>query len=204
MTSVTGEANFCMEKTCLTVGGFSQPSVARTLIEQNTSAEVGLTQRFLWIFPRPTYSRFHTLQEVNEDFTRSIGKDTVHTWDNFCSQSLKHCGCVRVLLLHLHCVNIYAVSHLKNLWKRGKTKDPSPKLMTIKQNSEAFTKHFDLVQEELETLASVDDLLSGNHNNKSQCHLSIVFSAILQNPAKYITHVYMNFRKIVAMPSPVQ
>jgi len=78
MTSVTGEANFCMEKTCLTVGGFSQPSVARTLIEQSTSAEVGLTQRFLWIFPRPTYSRFHTLQEVDEDFTRGIGKYIVH------------------------------------------------------------------------------------------------------------------------------
>jgi len=56
---------------------------------------------------------------------------------------------------------MYAVSHLKSLWKRGKTKDPSPKVMRIKQNSEAFTRHFDMVQEQLETLASVDDLLSG-------------------------------------------
>ena len=63
-----------MDNTCLTVGGFSQPSVARTLIEQNTSAEVGLTQRFLWNFPKPTYSRFNTLEEVDEHFTDNIGK----------------------------------------------------------------------------------------------------------------------------------
>ena len=63
-----------MENTCLTVGGFSQPSVAWSLIEQGSSAEVGLTQRFLWSFPRPTYSRFCTLEEVDERFTDRIGK----------------------------------------------------------------------------------------------------------------------------------
>ena len=71
---MTGDANFSMETTCLIVGGFSQPSVARSLIEQSTSAEVGLTQRFLWNFPKPTYSRFCTLEEVDEHFTESIGK----------------------------------------------------------------------------------------------------------------------------------
>ena len=75
---VTGDANFSMENTCLTVGGFSQPSVARSLIEQSTSAEVGLTQRFLWIFPKPTYSRFCTLEEVNKHFTENIGEAGVN------------------------------------------------------------------------------------------------------------------------------
>ena len=74
MNSVTGEANFSMESTCLTVGGFSQPTVARSLIEQSVSAEIGLTQRFLWTFPRPTYSRYHMLEEVDKDFTEKIGK----------------------------------------------------------------------------------------------------------------------------------
>ena len=62
-----------MESTCLTVGGFSQPTVARALIEQSRSAEIGLTQRFLWMFPRPTYSRFHTLEGVDKHFTETLG-----------------------------------------------------------------------------------------------------------------------------------
>ena len=70
---VTGDANFTMGNTCLTVGGFSQPSVAWSLIEQGTSAKVGPTQHFLWSFPKPTYSCFCTL-EVDERFTDRIGK----------------------------------------------------------------------------------------------------------------------------------
>ena len=58
-----------MESTCLTVGGFSQPSVARMLIEQNESAEIGLSQRFLWLFPEPSFLRFKSLEE----FTDNIG-----------------------------------------------------------------------------------------------------------------------------------
>ena len=37
--SATGDSNFSMERSCLTVGWFSQPSVARMLIEQNETAE---------------------------------------------------------------------------------------------------------------------------------------------------------------------
>lgn len=72
---VTGDANFSMESTCLTVGGFSQPTIARALIEQSGSAEVGLSQRFLWMFPKPSYSLFHTLESVDRQFTDSLGKD---------------------------------------------------------------------------------------------------------------------------------
>ena len=70
---VTGDANFSMESTSLTVGGFSQPSVARVLIKQPGSAEIGLAQRILWLFPQPTYSRFDTLKAVDDQFTDNLG-----------------------------------------------------------------------------------------------------------------------------------
>lgn len=41
-------------------------------IEQSGSAEVGLSQRFLWLFPKPIYSRFGTLEAVNNTFTDKI------------------------------------------------------------------------------------------------------------------------------------
>jgi hypothetical protein len=75
---VTGDANFSMRQTSLTVGGFSQPSVARTLIEQNGSAEIGLSQRFLWLFPKPSFARFNTLEPINERFTSNLGE--FHCW----------------------------------------------------------------------------------------------------------------------------
>ena len=63
-----------MDSTCLTVGGFSQPSVARVIIEQSGSAEIGLSQRFLWMFPQPTYSKFNNLEPINQTFTDKLGK----------------------------------------------------------------------------------------------------------------------------------
>ena len=37
VNTVTGDANFSMEKSALTVGGFTQPSVARNLWDQQAS-----------------------------------------------------------------------------------------------------------------------------------------------------------------------
>ena len=73
-SAVTGDANFSMRSTSLTVGGFNQPSVARALIELPGNAEKGLSQRFLWIFPRPVYGEFHTLEPTDKTFTDKIGK----------------------------------------------------------------------------------------------------------------------------------
>lgn len=73
MSSVSGDANFHMDKTALTVGGFTQPSVARALIELAASIEKGLTSRFLWIFPKPSYAGFSTLELIEEDFSRYLG-----------------------------------------------------------------------------------------------------------------------------------
>lgn len=63
-----------MERTALTVGGFTQPSVAKGLIELPTSIEKGLTQRFLWIFPKPSFSKFEDLELVNENFFSYLGE----------------------------------------------------------------------------------------------------------------------------------
>ena len=47
--------------------------MARGLIEQSGSAEIGLSQRFLWLFPKPSYSRFHTLESVDKHFIDTLG-----------------------------------------------------------------------------------------------------------------------------------
>ena len=75
---VSGDSNFSMDTTSLTVGGFSQPSVARSLIEQPGSAKIRLSQRFLWCFPKPSYSHFVTLEEVDKDFTQTLGEQGMY------------------------------------------------------------------------------------------------------------------------------
>ena len=62
-----------MKSTSLTVGGFNQPAVAKSLIELPGNAEKGLSQRFLWLFPKPQYSTFSELEHCDESFTTKIG-----------------------------------------------------------------------------------------------------------------------------------
>ena len=73
VNTVTGDANFSMEKTALTVGGFTQPSVARNLWDQQASIEKGLPQRFLWLIPQPYFSTFDSLEPIDEAFYDSLG-----------------------------------------------------------------------------------------------------------------------------------
>ena len=72
--TVSGDANFAMGHTGLTIGGFTQPSVARSLIEIPANVEKGLCQRFLWVVPKPPGVQFKLLEKVDQDFTVSIGK----------------------------------------------------------------------------------------------------------------------------------
>ena len=72
--SVSGDANFHMSKTGLTLGGFTQPSVAANLVELPQSQEKGLAQRFLWISPKPCFAKFATLEQVNEEFCKYLSK----------------------------------------------------------------------------------------------------------------------------------
>ena len=62
-----------MTSTRLTIGGFTQPGVARNLIEMPSNSEKGLSHRFLWIFPKPMYGKFATLENVNKIFSSNIG-----------------------------------------------------------------------------------------------------------------------------------
>lgn len=71
--AVSGEANFEMKLTGLTLGGFIQPSIARNLLEQPTNVEKGLCQRFMWFVAKPTAVPFDDLEKVNRDFSASIG-----------------------------------------------------------------------------------------------------------------------------------
>ena len=66
--AVSGEANFSMSSTNLTVGGFTQPGVARALIDIPANTEKGLSQRFLWLFPAPLYEHIEQLGEVDVEF----------------------------------------------------------------------------------------------------------------------------------------
>ena len=74
---MSGDANFHMERTALTVGGFTQSSVSRSLIELPSSIEKGFAQRFLRIFPRPSFSKFQTLELANERFSDSLGRNSI-------------------------------------------------------------------------------------------------------------------------------
>ena len=62
-----------MNRTSLTIGGFNQPSLAQTLIETPGNCEKGLSQRFLWMFPKPIHGRFSTLEPIEKTFTDKIG-----------------------------------------------------------------------------------------------------------------------------------
>ena len=69
----SGEANFIMGSTRLTIGGCSQPGIARNVIDLPSNAEKGLSHRFLWVFPKPLYCKFDTLERVNQEFSSKLG-----------------------------------------------------------------------------------------------------------------------------------
>ena len=91
--TVTGEANFSMDCTSLTVGGFTQPAVARPLIELPSSVEKGFSSRFLWCFPKPCYATFDTLEPVNSEFTEHLGEYI------YCVCTL---SCAGLYAVHVH------------------------------------------------------------------------------------------------------
>ena len=58
----------------LTVGGFIQPSVAWNMIEAQGNVEKGLCQRFLWLIPQPVSTPFKDLEQVDKEFTATMGR----------------------------------------------------------------------------------------------------------------------------------
>ena len=69
-----------MPSTYLTVGGFTQPSVARHVVEPPSSAKKGFTHRFMWIFPKPLYQKFAKLGAVDKDFTENLSEFKCNCW----------------------------------------------------------------------------------------------------------------------------
>ena len=67
-----GEANFGMQHTGMALGGFIQPSVARSLIELQSNVEKGLCQRFLWLVPKPAVVKFDQLQQLDAGSVATI------------------------------------------------------------------------------------------------------------------------------------
>ena len=63
-----------MEQISLTIGGFTQPGVSRSLIELPSNIEKGLSTSFLWIFPEPWDAKFASLEPVIEQFSVTLGK----------------------------------------------------------------------------------------------------------------------------------
>jgi hypothetical protein len=86
---VSGEANFDMPHTGLTLGGFIQPTIARNILEQQSMAEKGLSQRILWFAPKPNPAPFEELEKVDINFTSSLGE---------------HCMCTV-------CIHMYTMSY---------------------------------------------------------------------------------------------
>ena len=72
-TVVSGDANFVMTSTRLTIGGFTQPGVARNLIDMPANSEKGLSHRFVWIFPKPLFGKFASLEEIQRKFGDELG-----------------------------------------------------------------------------------------------------------------------------------
>ena len=70
---MSGDANFVMSATGLTIGGYTQPGVARNLIDMPANSEKGLSHRFIWIFPKPLFGKFATLEEIEKKFSDDLG-----------------------------------------------------------------------------------------------------------------------------------
>lgn len=130
-----------MENTGLTIGGFTQPAVARALIEIPSNIEKGLSTRFLWVIPKPRYSKFASLEPVNKDFTESLGK-RVFFYYHACTQQF-----------------FPPVTLFSGMWSTSTS--PVHQFVVTESCEQTFSKMHDDIQEKLQDIAGMDDLLSG-------------------------------------------
>ena len=135
-----------MKSTSLTVGGFNQPSVARCLIELPGNAEKGLSQRFLWLFPKPVYSEFDTLEPTDKVFTDKIGR---------------HKAILLLLICNFPFNNL--VVTLGGLWSKAAKNTKVFSLPNQDETTSVFKEKYDKVQKQLQCIAAMDDLMSGVH-----------------------------------------
>lgn len=145
LNPVTGDTNFAMPFTRLTVGGFTQPGVARSLIELPSNAEKGLSHRLLWLFPSPLFGKFSSLKEVDKSFQHAMGKSYWFTHE-MCS------------MYFCFCVYIHIAKLLVDQWKSCPSTCTSlpVRIFRIARDSTAFGEYYDHVHEGLRTLAGMD------------------------------------------------
>jgi len=140
---VSGEANFKMDHTGLTIAGFTQANVAKGLIEAIPNVEKGLSQRFHWLFPKPNPIKFADLQSVKEEFSDAIGTYLCkHTYS-------------RVFMYIYYCT--YAVNLMASQWRASKEIHK----WTIARSCKVYQQKFDSIFEQITKLSYADDLLSG-------------------------------------------
>ena len=104
------DANFHMERTALTVGRFTHPSVAKSFIEVPQGIEESLVQRFLWIFPKPTYAKFASLEPASNDFCNHLDelKEIVYIF------ALKICAYgILIKIMNPYCKIYFSIAFLK-------------------------------------------------------------------------------------------
>ena len=71
---VSGDANFNMDYTGLSIGGFTQVNVARGFIESTENVEKGFIQRFHWLIPKSYRKKFKHLKKIDTSFSDSVGR----------------------------------------------------------------------------------------------------------------------------------
>lgn len=98
--TVSGEANFSMALINLTVGGFTQPGVARALIDVSANTKKGLSEHFLWLFPTPLYKHIEALTEVDRDFMQKMS-EWCQIWFESTLPSIIHCMSCNMALMHV-------------------------------------------------------------------------------------------------------
>lgn len=79
LITVTGNANFNMQRTSFTFFGFTQPYTALPVIEDASNNAKGFTSRILWFFPEPVFSKMRdsiltpSECDVVESFKENLG-----------------------------------------------------------------------------------------------------------------------------------
>ena len=63
-----------MKRTSLAIAGFTQPGVARTLIEPHSSSAWLLSEIFLWVFPKPVFGHLQTLSGNEPELCQVLGE----------------------------------------------------------------------------------------------------------------------------------
>ena len=85
------------------------------------------------------------------------------------------------------------VDHLAKHWRQGRAQKPATRVFKLQNNSPAFTSKSDQVQTHLQTLASMDDLLSGRKK---------LFTTVVKCCLYSIVYMEINFCGIKFSPNP--